>query len=167
MTDDKVYTHVRFNGEVSKVEWLGDPVSKGDREYGYSLYYMGNEYGLTHLIGARSDSDAYEYYVDSLCAEDDEYIHRAYGFPNDKTFKQFARLHKQDPQAAYNWVEKYNSVCRNWMSDRKATTRHTEIELNTDGITVPTDRPMWLEGYEMDSGGDIKYVGDNVWMHKA
>lgn len=164
MSDDKVYTHVRFNDRVTKVEWLGDPVSKADRRYGYSLYYMGNEYGLTHLIGAHSDSDAYEYYVDSLRAESDSDLHSAYGFPNDKMFKQFSRLYKQHPYLAYQWVEKYNSVCRNWMNDRKATTRHTEIDLNIDS---KEDYPMLIEGYEMDSGGDIKAVGHNVWMHKA
>lgn len=159
------YTRVRFNNRIEKVQWLGDPVSKDDRRYGYALYYVGNEYGLTHLIGARSDDLAYEYYVDSLRAETD--LHSAYGFPNGKTFNQFTRLHKQDPDLAYAWVKKYNSVCRNWMSDRKATKRHTEIELNTDGITVPDDYPMLIEGYEMDSGGDVKSPGYNVWMNKA
>lgn len=167
---EKENTAIRFNGSVHKVKFLGYPVSPGSNSYGLKLYVMGNEYGPTHLIGAYGDTSAYELYIDDLTELDDSEIYQAYGFPSDRYMQQFTRLHNQDPALAYAWVEKYNSNCWNWKQypySVRDKVKHTlPIELNTDGITVPTDMPDLIEGYEYGTGGNIVSTSGYEWMRE-
>lgn len=66
MQDCKELTAICFNGKIEKVKFLGDTVSKTDRNWGYKLFLIGNTFGVTHLIGAKNLSDAVEWYQDDV-----------------------------------------------------------------------------------------------------
>ena len=149
MADDRQFTHIRLDDKTYMVQWLGEPCTKAERRYGGNLYVVGHEFGPTHLIGARHFEAAYEWYLDNLIPMASEYVYIAYDFPSMGSMDKFSALHRKDPAAAYAWVKAEG------------------IELNTDGITVPTDFPELIEGYEYQpnaTGSGIVDVGVHVWF---
>ena len=78
-------TMIRFNGNVSKVNYLCSSFCcAGDKE---KLYVIGNEFGSTDLIVANNETEAWEEWLDNQPALDDDDLFIAYGFDNPDQYK--------------------------------------------------------------------------------
>ena len=66
---------IRFNDTVHKVKWLGDTVDNSAQKWGYRLWLIGNTFGATHLIGAKSLQEAVEYYQDDIAVDQNDEEH--------------------------------------------------------------------------------------------
>ena len=155
MSEDKTYTRIRWNRDVVKVQFLD--ASTGDDK----LYVVYNGFGCTHLIKARSFTDAWDEWLDNEPTIPERRVFEAYGFPTEELYDRFCdELSEVGLESAYAWVESFNANLNDEDSWKK-------IELNTGRITVPDDYPKLIEGYELQpnsSGTGIVDVGHYTYM---
>ncbi len=88
----KIHICIPETGEKQKVIWLC-PGMAGDDRY----FLIGNEFGATHLICARSYDVAWEEWLDSQPAIADEHLYLAWGFESEEEYEFVSGLsgHKQ------------------------------------------------------------------------
>jgi hypothetical protein len=96
---------VYFDGENEhKVELIDDWGG-----FDETILVIGNEFGFTHVITGRTESDAYEAYLDECETIPESELWEAYGFESSKEFDDAFESEKGDRDLADGYQYQSNS----------------------------------------------------------
>lgn len=162
--DDPSAFEIHYKG--SKVEYLNEAGTISDSS---RFFVAGFEFGahvLVHVEAYHEDSGfetAYEVWIDSMPEiEKDEYV-EAYGTDDgsflDIAYAEIRAKHETPVYSVADTEERFKGA-----KDRARELLDQAVE---KARKEEGEWPECIEGYEMDSSGNVKSVGHYAWMNEA